>query len=104
MSNPGATATFVFRVSHLQRTAQDQTTISYFAQGTSVKYRSTRAWRQGTERVTLDGQSVMVDMSWPDASVAGDTVVVWEASGLALAQHTVVVTKFSPVDKDMVVW
>jgi hypothetical protein len=43
-------------------------------------------------------------MSWPDASVAGNVVVVWEASGLALAEHTVVITKLSPPDKWLVVW
>lgn len=82
---PGSTATFVFR-------------------GTSVKFRSTRAWLQSVEQLSLDGRTVMVDMSWPDASVSGDTVVVWQATGLSMSQHTVVITKVSPADKWMVVW
>jgi hypothetical protein len=73
-------------------------------QGTSVQWRSTRAWLQSTEQLTLDGKAVYVDMSWADASVAGDVVVVWEASGLALAEHTVVITKLSPAEKWLVVW
>lgn len=74
------------------------------SQGVYIAMRSTKSSTQGVEKMTLDGQDYSVDCSWPDASVSGDTAIVFEKKNLAATEHTITFTKLTSIDKSAVVW
>lgn len=79
-------------------------TASPITQGTYVAMRSSLSVIQGVEMIYLDGLPYQVDCSWPDASISGQTKIVFEQSGLEPKRHTLQFKKFSPADKMAVVW